>query len=443
MRRVASLRLRLVVPLAFAAVVVAAVAGCAASSGGPGSNAEADPGAHTGMSASVATEPTMATSPTATTPTAPLPVPSTETTSTTAVPPAPEESILAVMTLRQKAAQVLLLSFSGTTLTATTAELLALGPPGGLLLLGPNVTDAEQLADLTQAVQEEAAGTVLGVGLFIAVDQEGGSVRRIREGVPDLPGARVLGDRSTPVEAGRLAAATATGLLQQGVNMNLAPVADVVADKASFLYNRSFSGDPAVVAEYVTAVTRAFVSAGLITVVKHFPGHGSAPGDTHGQAVISDIGRRDFERIHLPPFQAAIDAGAEGVMLSHIVATAYDPADPGSQSKPVIERLLREELGFQGLAVSDDLSMAAASAPADESRADGPGTAAAAAGRRAVNALRAGCDLLISTGTLEQHVAVIEAIMEAVVSGDLPAERLDQAVLRILRLKSQQRLLSR
>lgn len=359
------------------------------------------------------------------------------TSSTAPPPPTPEESALGRMSLRQKAAQVLLVSFSGTEWSPATERLLQEGPPGGLLLLGSNVSGAAQLTTLTGALQQRATARDPSVGLFIAVDQEGGSVLRVREGVPHLPSARAMGDASTVAEARRLAVETATGLLAQGVNMNLAPVADVVADKGSFLYTRSYSTDTGVAADYVTAVADAFVRSGLVSVVKHFPGHGSASGDTHAKTVVSDLSQTDFERIHLPPFRAAIEMGVQGVMLAHVVAKAYDAERPASSSERVIEGLLRNDLGFSGLAVCDDISMAAVAG----SGGDDP-VASQDPGRAAVRALRAGCDLLIATGTLEQHLSTIDAIVRAVESGDLPLNRLDQAVLRILRIKTQCGLLS-
>jgi len=364
--------------------------------------------------------------------------------STTTTLPSAEETILREMTLRQKAAQTLLLGFEGTRLIPATERLVAEGPPGGLLLLGRNVAGTEQLATLTTDLQTAALTAGNGVGLFIAVDQEGGSVQRIREGVPRLPAARALGEESSLLEVGRVAAETAEGLLAQGVNMNLAPVADVVSDPESFLYSRSYSGDPTVVADYVAVVTQAYEDAGLISVVKHFPGHGSASGDTHGEAVISEASQTEFATTHLPPFKAALASGAEGVMMAHVFATVYDPDLPSSLSPAVIDSLLREGLGFSGLVVCDDLEMAGAMlAGPVEPEAGTAETAGSVAdlGDFAVLALEAGCDMLISTGTLERQLAIADAIEEAVLRGRLSETRLDQAVLRILEVKSRHCLL--
>jgi beta-N-acetylhexosaminidase len=368
---------------------------------------------------------------------------SAQTTSSTAVTtPATSPSLsrvqvaLAGMTLRAKAAQVLLVSFDGTSLTGTDKSMFSQTTPGGVLLLGRNVTGAAQLRSLTASLQLEAAAAG-APGLFVAADEEGGPVMRVKDGVPNVPAARVLGTTSSPAHAQALAQATAAGLLAQGVNMVLAPVADVVRDKDSFLFSRSYGGDPGTVSDFVEAVTQGFVGSGVVTVVKHFPGHGSAPGNSHTSLPVSAATRADFETIHLLPFEVAIAAGADGVMIGHLSVPAYDALHVASQSAPMIEDLLRRDLGFEGLAVSDDLEMAAAVGRAGE-----VGTASAAElGDAAVASLAAGCDLLITTSTFARQSAIEQAIVDAVSTGALSDERLDQAVMRILLVKAEHSLL--
>ena len=241
------------------------------------------------------------------------------------------------MTLRQKAAQVLLLAFDGTTLSASTQELLAEGPPGGILLLGHNVQGAEQTRDSTEDLQKAAAAAGSGIGLFIAVDQEGGLVQRIHEGVPEVPRARKLGEDllpgggSSPGGGDGSRAPRSRGEHEPGARggcgrrPGFVPVPKDLRRRCGL------------VSDFVTAVTEAYADNGLISVVKHFPGHGSASGNTHGETVISNATQAEFETVHLPPFRAAIAAGAEGVMMAHIIATAYDAEEPASRSAAVIE----------------------------------------------------------------------------------------------------------
>jgi len=174
----------------------------------------------------------------------------------------------------------------------------------------------------------------------------------------------------------------------------------------------------------------------LISVVKHFPGHGSAAGNTHGEQVVSSATEAEFDAIHLPPFRAAFAAGAEGTMTAHIIAKAYDGERPASLSNAVIEDLLREDLDFTGVVISDDLEMAAATlSTAAGTVADTEAAQAAALAEAAVAAVGAGCDLVICTGTLNRNLQVLDAIVAAITNGDLSAARLDEAVLSVLELK--------
>jgi beta-N-acetylhexosaminidase len=342
------------------------------------------------------------------------------------------QALLKKMTLRQKAAQVLLLDFTGVeTGTAQLRQLLDESPPGGLMIMGRNVKSPAQVKTMVDFFQKRAADGGSPVQLLIAVDQEGGTVQRIRAGVPAIPAARTLGSTSTPAHASEIATQTATELLAMGVNMNLAPVADVVKNKGEFLYSRTYGGDPGEVADFVTAVTKAFNHEGLITTLKHFPGHGSASGNTHTAAVVSNATKQDFEKVHLVPFEAGIEAGAEAVLVAHVVAKAYDPKYPATSSRKVVQGLLREQLGFNGVVVTDALEMAAARTVGTTV---GPSGAKDVA-QTAVSALNAGCDLLISTGTITGQSAILDAIVKAVKNGDLPLTRLNEAVTRILELK--------
>ena len=336
--------------------------------------------------------------------------------------PSAAQVALESMTLEEKAAQVVMLAFTGTKMTDTVAGLIEDYRPAGFLLMGSNIRGDKQLRDLTSALQAKAAEEDSPLPLLIAVDQEGGTLQRVRGSAPDVPSARWLGRRSTPAEAADLARRTGEVLLGLGVNMNLAPVADVVSGD-SFIRGRTYGWNPAVVSEFVSAVVTAYQEAGIIAVVKHFPGHGSADGNPHDSEVFSYASRETFESVHLPPFAAAIAAGAKGIMVSHITVTAYDGARPASQSEAVVDGLLKGQLGYQGLVVTDSIRMAAS--------ADKIGIAAAA-----VEALDAGCDLLLVRDIPSRQREVIQTVVKAVQIGWLSEERLDDAVLKVLEAKA-------
>lgn len=327
------------------------------------------------------------------------------------------------MSTRQKAAQLLVVGFPGTVVTAELARLLQEGPVGGVVLYERNVESPEQVAALTAALQRAAAAGGSGLPLLVAVDQEGGGIRRVREGVPEVPGARTAATTLTPAEVRHLATEQAEALLRLGINTNLAPVADVVGDPSSFLYQRSYGGDPDVVSAYVSAVVEGQEAAGLVSVVKHFPGHGAATGDSHVGPALSALGPEEFWAVHLRPFETAIRAGAPAVLVSHIVAEGLGATVPSSVSGRVIEGLLRSGLGFEGVVVTDDMEMG--------------GFPAAAAPGAAPDAVLAGADLIIVGHTAAAQRAALEALATAVENGSLPMERLDAAVARVLHLKSE------
>ena len=338
--------------------------------------------------------------------------------------------LVAQLSLRQKAAQVLMLGFPEGALStpdSTLNQLLDQAPPGGVILYGRNVGSSAQVGELTEQLQQAARETG-AAALLVAVDQEGGPIRRIEEGVPAVPSARTLGEEADPSYAGDLAARQARALLDLGINSNLAPVADVVSDPASFLYERTYSADAREVSEYVAAVVGAQEEAGLISVVKHFPGHGAAPGDTHEGLARSGASLEELREIHLVPFSAAIAVGVTAVMVAHIevAALSEDESVPASRSPAVIQGLLRDELGFQGVVITDDLEMGAV------------GDAAEAA----VQSLVAGADMLILGHSPEVQVAALQSIETAVREGRLASNRLDEAVGRIYQLKRDYGLLA-
>lgn len=344
------------------------------------------------------------------------------TTSTTLSPvEAQAREMLEGMTLYRKASEVFLVRFRGKTMGGDgNAELLIKdGPFGGFVFIQGNIGGWDTIHSLTTAMQALAKERGSPVQIFITTDQEGG-LSRITAGVPRVPYARTLGEDSTPEEAGELAVGTAQGLHDLGFNMNLAPVADV-APRDSYIGKRSFGSDPALVSEFVAAVVKGYQENDIIAVVKHFPGHGSADGNTHDGLVLADADRETFEMVHLPPFEAAIAAGTDGIMLSHITAAAYDPDNPASRSPEMI-RLLREDLGFEGLIITDSLTMMAAQKGVSPEGA-------------AVASLKAGVDMVMAMPTAGKVISMRNAVIAAVESGELSEDRLDEAVLHVLEMK--------
>lgn len=313
---------------------------------------------------------------------------------------------------------VLLPGFRGTTLPDWVAERLR-GGLAGVCLYGENVVSAEQLRDLVAAVRAVKPDAI------VAIDEEGGDVTRLHyvDGSP-YPGAALLGRLDDPALTAEVGAAVAAELRGIGVHLNLAPVADVNADPRNPVIGvRSFGADAELASRHVAAFTAAHEAAGVATSVKHFPGHGDTAADSHLALPVVDVPLDVLRARDLPPFRAAIEAGARTVMTSHILLPQVDPSGPATFSSRILGDLLRGELGFDGVVVTDALDMAGASADVGI-----PGAA--------VRALAAGSDLLLlgTGGVARQLDAIRDAIDAAFADGTLSADRLADATDRVLGL---------
>lgn len=324
------------------------------------------------------------------------------------------------------ALRVLAPSFAGTSLPAAYAGLLREGL-GGIGLFATNATAGPAaLRALTDAIRSASAEA--GWVPVIAVDEEGGDVSRLeaRTGCSVL-GPAALGAAGDPALTEATGARIGSALAAAGINLDLAPDADVNSNPANpVIGTRSFSACAQTAAEHVTAWVRGLQAEGVAACLKHFPGHGDTGTDSHVALPVLDVPLERLRERELVPFAAGIEAGAAAVMTSHIVVRALDPALPGTLSAPVLG--LVREMGFEGLVVSDALDMAGASA--------GRGIPATA-----VDSLRAGADLLLLGP--ETPVGLVretqQAIVAAVSAGDLPRSRLEEAAARVERLARDER----
>ncbi|TIC85807.1 glycoside hydrolase [Nocardioides sp. GY 10113] len=320
------------------------------------------------------------------------------------------------------ALRVLLASFAGPTLPAEWRDLLADGL-GGVCLFGSNLTGTRaETAALVDAVRSARPGAL------VAVDEEGGDVTRLHTGTASpVLGAAVLGavdDVDLTEATGR---AVGDDLAALGIDLDLGPVADVNSHPDNpVIGTRSFGATPDLVARHVAAWVRGVQSAGVAACVKHFPGHGDTAQDSHLTLPVLDADAETLATRELPPFAAAIGAGAASVMTSHLVVPALDPDRPATFSAPILDRL--RALGFDGAIVSDALDMAGAS---------GEGAAGRGIAEAAVLALGAGADLLC-VGPDKDAALIREiqaSIVAAVADGRLPLARLRDAAGRVDRLR--------
>ena len=344
--------------------------------------------------------------------------PATERASSGGEVPSEVRDLVGGLTPEQKVDGILLVGFEGTDAGAPFLETLRKRQLGGVLVRAANWLDAGQgtaLVDELRAAAEEGGG----VPPLIVTAQEGGEYRELGD-LPPEDRAVDVGDLGDAQLAFDWARETGAALREAGFDMNLAPVADV-ATLDSPIADRAFSDDPNVAAQLTAAAVRGCAAAEIACVARHFPGLGAASGSTDDGPATVSLDETTLAARDLLPFEAAIAEGVPAVMLSHAFYAAYDPVVPGSLAPEVATGLLRDRLGFAGVAMTDDL---------------GTGAVRATTGTRsaAITAVNAGADLLL-VGSESDAGGAREALLSAVASGEIPPERIDQAVGRVLELK--------
>lgn len=354
----------------------------------------------------------------------------TEATEVAVVDPVP--ALLASMTVEQKVGQLLMPMVWGTSTETTAeerrlnldahgyetgAEIVAAYDLGGVVYLAANVSSATELQQLSGQLQTTARQDT-GIGLLLAIDQEGGQVARLTDEVTSFPAAaEFAGDPQSAREAGYV---TGQQVQQQGINVVLAPVADVIEDgRVSFIGDRSFGSDPAAVASMVAASVQGLQNAGVAAAVKHWPGHGATSVDSHNSLPTLDVDRALWDQRERIPFAAAIEEDVAIVMVGHLSLPQLDPtAAPATVSPVLVNQLLRQELGFDGVVMTDALNMGAVKGY-DR-------------GELAVASVLAGVDIILVPPSL---AAASGALIQAAQDGQLSSEQLDAAVTRVLQLK--------
>ena len=338
---------------------------------------------------------------------------------------------LAQMTVEEKVAQLFVAraeSFcsDGSTLTYVDDDVrsnVAKYPVGGICFLSDNLVDSQQTKQLMSELQAASQANG-GVGMLLCVDEEGGTVARIGSnpafGVKDAGDMRVIGEAGDTAAAKQAALSMGGYVRDLGFNVDFAPVADVDTDQATTMDERSFGTDPDLVASMVVAQVEGFNEAGILCSAKHFPGIGSAGGDSHEEGITLDKGREQLMQEDLVPFKAAIDAGVPMIMVGHISCPQITGDDlPATFSTAVMTGLLRTELGFEGVVITDSLGMGAATQVYGETEAS-------------LKAFRAGADMLLLPYDLD---AAYNSILNEVKQGGITEDRLNESVSRILKMK--------
>ncbi len=313
---------------------------------------------------------------------------------------------------------------------ASPAEVVQKYNLGGVIYFAwtDSVKNPAQITGLSNGLQKAATESGANVPLMIATDQEQGVVTRIGPPATQFPGSMALGAGRSVDDARTAAAITGQELKAMGVNTNFAPDADVNVNALNpVIGTRSFSSDPALVSSMVAAQVNGYQKdAGIIATPKHFPGHGDTATDSHTGIPIITHSKAQWQQIDAPPFKAAIKAGTSMIMSGHLVVPALDPSgDPATLSQPILTGVLRNELGFKGVIITDSLAM--------QGVRDKYGDAEVA-----VRAVLAGVDSLLMTPAMDASYA---AVLAAVASGRISEKRLNESVSRILHLKLKQGIL--
>ncbi|MBR1597554.1 MAG: glycoside hydrolase family 3 protein [Lachnospiraceae bacterium] len=341
-------------------------------------------------------------------------------------------SKLASMTLEEKVAQLFIVfpeslvpGVSNVTMAGdATRDAITKTPVGGIIYMNENIRNPEQIKTMIENSQKYSMDRI-GLPLFICVDEEGGQIARIANNrsfgvsnVGSMSDIGVKGDTDIAFVAG---ANMGAYLSELGFNLDFAPVADVKADGFNSMFSeRSFSEDPKVVSSMANALSKGLESKGILSVYKHFPGHGSTTGDPHKGYAFTNKTMDELKSVDIIPFKKGIEEGVPIIMVGHIsLPNIISDGTPASVSKEIVTGVLREEMNYSGVVITDAMNMGAIK---DRYEAD----------EAALKAINAGVDIVLMS---KDFYKAYDGILQAVESGTLTEERIDESVTRILRLK--------
>ena len=326
------------------------------------------------------------------------------------------EGIVVNMTPAEKVGQMMMIGIQGDTVTDDSLYMLHQYHIGGVILFDRNLVSAEQTKKLNEDLQVQAEEKV---PLFIGIDEEGGDVVRGRSFIQPPSSQRQIGAAGDLTAAEGAANRTAKELKELGFNVNFAPVADVGTS------SRSFSTDPETVKKFVLASVQGYEKNRMIYAMKHFPGIGRSTVDSHKDVSEITASRERLAASDIVPFKAVIDAAQPEdyfILVSHLKYPAYDADNPASLSKAVQTDLLRGELGYRGIIVTDDMEMGAVAKYASFRDVG-------------VRAVQAGADIVLVCHEYAHETDVYLDLLDAVESGEIPMERIDESVRRIVKAK--------
>ncbi len=343
-----------------------------------------------------------------------------------------EESAAAVlekMTLEEKVGQLLIVGFPQGTKEETIQDYIDKFKVSGFILFRRNYKDFDSQYNLVKSLKERNS-LKNPLPLFISVDEEGGTVTRLPKGGTHFPDAKQVGKAGDPKLTYKTGEVIGQELRASGINLNFAPVLDIVTGSENkLLIKRSYGSTADIVSLHGASFIKGLQSTGVIAAPKHFPGHGSTNVDSHGKLPVINIDKSTLQSRELVPFKTAVDAGLDAVMVGHLAFPKLDPSGlPATMSGYFLTDILRKEMGFQGISISDEIEMygyMSGKATLEES---------------VLTSFNAGLDIFVIGHTKEIQDRVLKALTDACRDGRIPEERLNESVLRIIKVKLKHKL---
>ncbi|MFR2666057.1 MAG: beta-N-acetylhexosaminidase [Clostridium sp.] len=323
------------------------------------------------------------------------------------------------MTLDEKIGQMIITGFNGSEYNDDMDRLINEYKVGGVILFARNIEDSNQMIELTRALQENNNN----IPLFISIDEEGGRVSRLPDDIEKFPAAFDIGlinNDQTAYENGKEIGYT---LKRLGINLDYAPVLDIYSNlNNTVIGDRAFGTEESIVSKMGIATMKGIEDAGVIPVIKHFPGHGDTEVDSHYGLPIVYKTLEELRNFEFIPFVKAIKNGCDVIMVSHIILNEIDSSNPASLSKIVINDILRRDMNFDKVVITDDMAMGAI-------------TSIMSIEEACIRSIKAGCDILLLGNAYEEIEQVIDSIKLKIYNGEISEEQINKSVKRILELK--------
>lgn len=340
----------------------------------------------------------------------------------------PIQDKLKELSVSEKVGQLIMAGMDGTEVDEAAKELIRTYNVGGFIFYSTNIKKENEAVQLFNDLRQLNTQQKSGVPLFMSVDEEGGKVSRMPPTLKKIPSAKKVGDTKNEQLATQIGKVIGDQLQSFGLNMDYAPVLDVNSNpKNPVIGDRAYGNEINIVSQMGIAVMKGLQQRNIIPVVKHFPGHGDTSVDSHIGLPIVNHNLKRLRELELVPFKQAIAKGADAVMIAHILMPEIDKSAPASFSSIIIHDLLREELGFTGVVISDDMTMGAITKHYDM-------------GEAAVKFILAGGNVVLVGHGMENIQSVAKALTEAVQQGEITTQMLDERVAQVLQVKQKYRL---